>query len=106
MRSGQPRATPIGEAEFRRTLWNASSEPGRPRDQEQPRPDGDGSDGSRDAPTGRSETLDGNGCCYDSHRAQVHDPDDEEDRHQAATAEAAMEAEAQAVPPGRAGVGR
>ena len=56
-----------------------SSEPGCSRDQEQPRPDDDGSDGSRDALTGRCETFDGDGCRHDSHRAQVHDPDDEED---------------------------
>src|SRR5882762_4806283 len=39
-------------------------------------------------------------------RAKVHDPDDQEDRHQTGTAVAAVEAEAQAVSPGRAGVGR
>jgi hypothetical protein len=44
------------------------------------------------------ETFDGDGCRHDNHRAQVHDPDDEEDR-QAGTAVAAVEeAEAQ-VPP-------
>src|SRR5216117_1345970 len=82
----------------------ASSEPGCSRDQKQPCPDDDGSDGSRDALTGRCETFDGDGCRHDSHRAQVHDPDDEEDRCQAGTAVAAVEAEAQAVSPGRAGV--
>ena len=35
---------------------------------------------------------------HGSHRAQVHDPDDEEDRRQAGTTVAAVEAEAQAVP--------
>jgi len=35
---------------------------------------------ARDALTGRCETFDGDGCHYDSHHAQVHDPDDEEDR--------------------------
>jgi hypothetical protein len=41
------------------------------------------------------------------HRAQAHDPDDQEDRHQTTdTAAAAVEPEAQAVLPGRAGVGR
>jgi hypothetical protein len=68
-------------AKFRRTMWDALSEPGCSRDQEQPCPDDDGSDGSRDALTGRCETFDGDGCRHDSHRAQVHDPDDEEDRH-------------------------
>src|SRR5439155_551255 len=43
---------------------------------------------------------------FDGHRAKVHDPDDQEDRHQTGTALAAVEAEAQAVSPGRAGVGR
>ena len=80
---------------------DASSEPGCSRDQEQPCPDDDGPDGSRDALTGRCETFDGDGCRHDSHRAQVHDPDDEKDRRQAGTAVAAVEAEAQAVSPGR-----
>ena len=42
----------------------------------------------------------------DRHRAKVHDPDDQEDHHQTGTAAAAVEAEAQAVSPCRAGVGR
>src|SRR5216117_2576985 len=84
----------------------ASSEPGCSRDQKQPCPDDDGPDGSRDALTGRCETFDGDGCRHDSHRAKVHDPDDQEDRDQTGTALAAVEAEAQAVSPGRAGVGR
>jgi hypothetical protein len=61
-------------------MRDASSEPGCSRDQEQPSPDDDGSDGPRDALTGRCETFDGDGCRHDSHCAQVHDPDDEEDR--------------------------
>src|SRR5438876_9443717 len=61
---------------------------------------------SRDALTGRCETFDGDGCRHDSHRAKVHDPDDQEDRHQTGTAVAAAKSEAQAVSPGRAGVGR
>src|SRR5205823_8740743 len=76
------------------------------RDQKQPCPDGAGPGGSRDALAGRCETLDGDGCRHDSHRAKVHDPDDQEDRHQTGTAAAAVEAEAQAMSPGRAGVGR
>jgi len=44
------------------------------------------------------DAFDGDGCRHDSHRAQVHDPDDEEDRRQAGTTVAAVEAEAQAVP--------
>ena len=66
----------------------------------------DDPDGSRDALTGRCETFDGDGGRHDSHRAKVHDPDDQEDRHQTGAAAAAVEAEAQAVSPGRAGVGR
>jgi hypothetical protein len=93
-------------AKSRRAMRDVSTEPGCSRDQEQPCPDDDGSDGSRDALTGRCETFDGDGCRHDSHRAQVHDPDDEEDRRQAATAVAAVEAEAQAVSPCRAGVRR
>jgi len=85
---------------------DASSEPGCSRDQKQPRPDDDGPDGSRDALTGRCETFGRNGCRHDSHRAKVHDPDEQEDRHQTGTAATAVEAEAQAVSPGRAGVGR
>jgi len=43
---------------------------------------------------------------HDGHRAKVHDPDDQQDRRQTGTAVAAVEAQAQAVSPGRAGVGR
>src|SRR5712692_11585115 len=95
-------------AKFRYTTRHdadASSEPGCSPDQNQPCPDHDGPGGSRDALTGRCETLDGDGGRHDSHRAKVHDPDDQEDRHQTDTAVAAVEAEAQAVSPGRAGVG-
>src|SRR5882762_11062094 len=85
---------------------HASSEPGCSRDQKQPCPDGDGPGASRDALTGRCETLDGDGCRHDGHRAKVHDADDQEDHYQTDTAAAAVQAEAQAVSPGRAGVGR
>src|SRR5882724_3012740 len=90
----------------RRGTTNKSSEPGCSRDQKQPCPDDDGPDGSSDALTSRCETFDGDGRRHDSHRAKVHDPDDQEDRHQTGTALAAMEAEAQTVSPGRARVGR
>src|SRR6266403_3095649 len=103
---GLPSRTLARWVKFRRTMRDASSEPGCSRDQEQPGPDDDGADGSRDALTGRCETFDGDGCRHDSHRAQVHDPDDEEDRGQAGTAVAAVEAETHAVSPGRAGVRR
>ena len=63
-------------------MRDASSEPGCSRDQEQACPDDDGADGSRDALTGRCETFNGDGCRHDSHREQVHDPNDEEDRRQ------------------------
>ena len=43
-------------------MRDASSEPGCSRDQEQPCPDDDGSNGSCDALTGRCETFDGDGC--------------------------------------------
>jgi len=71
-----------------------------------PAPTTTGPDGSRDALTGRCETFDGDGCRHDSHRAKVHDPDDQEDRHQTGTAVAAVESETQAVSSGRARVGR
>ena len=77
-----------------------------PRDQKQPCADGDGPGGSGGALTGRCETLDGDGWRHDSHRAKVHDPDDQEDHHQTGTAVAAVEAEVQTVSPGRASVGR
>ena len=66
----------------------------------------DGSDGSCDALTSRGEMFDGDGCRHDSHRAKIHDPEDQENRHQTATTVAAVETQAQAVSPGRAGVGR
>src|SRR6267154_5534520 len=85
---------------------NASFEPGCAHDQKQSCLDDDGPGGSRDALTGRSETFDGDGCRHDSHRAKIYDPDDQEDRHETDTAVGAVEAEEQAVSPGRAGVGR
>src|SRR5258708_10068175 len=83
-----------------------SSEPRGSRDQEQACRDGDGPGGSRYALTGRCETLDGNGCGHNSHRDEVHDTDGQEDRYQAGAAVAAVEAEAQAVSPGPAGISR
>jgi hypothetical protein len=85
---------------------SASSEPGCSRDEEQARSYGDGSDASREALTGRCETFDRDGCRHHSHRAQVHDTNHEKDCGQAGTAGAAVEAEAQAVSPGRASVRR
>ena len=81
-------------------MRDVSSEPGCSRDQERPCPDDGGSDGSRDALTGRCETFDRHRCRHDSHRAKVHDPDDQEDRHETDTAVDAVEAEAEAVSPG------
>jgi hypothetical protein len=98
-----PRRT-VGEV--RVPAADASSEPGCSRDQKQPCPDDDDADGSRDALTRRCETFNVDGCRHDSHRAKVHDPNDQEDRRQTGTAVAALESEAQAVSPGRAGVGR
>ena len=80
--------------------------PGCPRDPKQCDRNDNRSDGSRDAPTGRGETFGGDGGRYDGHRAQVHDPDDQQDRRQAGAAAAAVEAEAQAMSPGGAGVGQ
>jgi hypothetical protein len=76
---------------------DSSSEPGCARDQKKPCSDDDGPDGSRDALTSQCETFDGDGCRHDSHRAKVHDPDDQEDRQQTGTAAAAVESEAQAA---------
>jgi len=59
----------------------ASSEPGGSRDQKQSCPDGAGSDGSRDALTGRREAFDSDGGRHDRHHEKIHDPDDEKDRH-------------------------
>src|SRR6266516_4653538 len=74
----------------------ASSEPGCSRDQKQPCADDGGPDGSRDALTGRCETFHSNGARHDRHRTKVHDPDDQEDRHEASTALATVESKAQA----------
>jgi len=88
-------ARAVGEIQYTtRHDADASSEHGCSRDQKQPCRDDDGPGDSRDALTGRCETLDGNGCRHDSHRAKVHDPDDQEDCDQADTAVSAVEAEA------------
>ena len=73
--SPRSQARTVGEVQVHDA--DASSEPGCSRDQKQPCPDDDGPDGSRDALTGRCETFDGDGCTHDSHRAKVHDPDDQ-----------------------------
>jgi hypothetical protein len=77
----------------------------RSRDQQQSCHDDNGPDGSRDALTGRCETFDGDACRHDSHRAKVHDPQTQEDRHRTGATLGAVKSEAQAVSPGRAGVG-
>src|SRR3989475_12825282 len=82
-----------------------SPEPGCSRDQKQPCAQRDGPGDSRDPLTGRGKTFDGDGGRDDSHRENVHDPDDQEDGHQTDAALAAVEADAQAMSPGRAGVG-
>jgi hypothetical protein len=84
----------------------ASPEPNGSHDQQQSRPYDDGADRSRNALTCRCKTFDGDGCRHDSHRAKVHDPDDKEDCRQTGTTVVAVKAEAQAVSPGRTGVGR
>ena len=73
-------------------------------DQEQACSDDDKSDGSSDVLTGWGKAFYGDGRCYDSHRAQVHDTENQEDRCQASTTVAAVEAETQAVSPGCAGI--
>lgn len=83
-----------------------SSDPGCPHDQKQPCRDENDPDGSGDALTGGCETFDGDGGRHDRHRTQVHDSETQEDRHQPDIALGAMKAEAQAVSPRRAGVGR
>src|SRR5437016_472608 len=75
-------------------------------DEKQPCPDDDDPDGSRDALAGRCDTFDGDGGRHDSHRASVHDAQDEEDCRQTGTAGSAVESETQAVSPGGACVGR
>jgi hypothetical protein len=88
-------------------VLDASSDPGCSHDQKQPcAHDDHGPNGSPDALTRRCETFDRDGCGHDSHRAEIHDSDDQENRHQAGTALAAVETETQALSPGRAGVGR
>src|SRR5438270_11123849 len=84
----------------------SSPNPCCPLDQKHPCPEGDGPGCSRDALTGRGKTFDGDRGRDDSHPENVHDPDDQEDGHQTDTALAAVEAEAQAISPGRAGIGR
>src|SRR6185436_222249 len=82
-----------------------SSEP-RLGDQKQPRPDRENPEGSRDDLTCGRETLDGDGARDHRHRQEIHDTDDQEDGHQPGAAVAAVKAEAQAMPPGRARIGR
>ena len=50
--------------------------------------------GSGDAVAGRHETFDGDGCRHQSHGQQIHDPDDQEDRHETGAALATVESKA------------
>jgi hypothetical protein len=75
-------------------------------DQKQPCPDRNGPYGPPDALTGRRETFHRNGYCHDSHRAKVHDPNDQEDRHQTHTAAATVQPKAQAVSPSPSNISR
>src|SRR5438132_80635 len=84
----------------------ASCGPGRSRNQKQPYPDEDGSDSPREAFTSRREALDGDGCCHESHRAQIHHTDGKQHCCEAGTAVAAVQAETQAESQGRTGVRR
>src|SRR5262245_35856606 len=77
----------------------------RSRDQEQTRRHGDGSDGPCDALTAWRETLDADGRRDGDHRAQVHDADGEENRHQVSTTASTMESETHTVPPRRGRIG-
>lgn len=88
---------------------NSGLAPGRcgcSRDQKQTCSDRHRTDGSRNALTAGRYTFDGDGGCHDSHCAQIHDARHQQDRHQTDTAPAAMQAEAHALPPSRAGDGR
>jgi hypothetical protein len=53
------------------------AEPGGSGDYEQPRPNGNNPDGSRDTIPARRETLDRGGRRHGSHDAKVHDIDDQ-----------------------------
>ena len=85
-------------------IRSLSCEPRCPYEQQQPSPGDDGSNGLRDARTGRCETFGGDRRCHGGHCAQVHDTDGEEDRGQAGTTADAVETEAHAVSQRRAGV--
>ncbi len=78
-------------------MWDASSESGRSHGQKQTCPDDDGSDGSHDALTRRCETFNVDGCSYDSHRAKIHYPGDQEDHYKIDTTVDAAESVAQVV---------
>ena len=79
---------------------------GRLRDQEQASPDDDDSDDARDALCAWSEALQSNGGGRGSHRAQIHDPENQEDCRQAAAAMDAVKTETQTASRGGAGVRR
>ena len=76
------------------SLVNILNQAGRLRDQEHPSPDDDDSDDARDALCAWSETLQSNGGGRGSHRAQIHDPDDQRDHHQISAAIDTLKAEA------------
>jgi hypothetical protein len=85
-------------------VHGASSDPGCSHNQKQPCRYDEDPYGSRDAHTGRCQTFGSDGCRHDSHRAKVHDADDQQDRYQTGTALTAVEAEAQAMSPSCAGI--
>ena len=65
----------------------------------------EGAEGAGDAFAGWGEALQGDGEGDEGHDAEVHGAKDEEENGVAGAAQFAMQAEAQAVPPGGAGVG-
>ncbi len=81
-----------------------SSEPGSSRGQKQTCSDGHDPDGLRNALTDRCEAFEGDGPRHCSHRAKVHDPHNQQDRYRTGTALITVEADAQAVSPGRGNV--
>ena len=94
------------EAEDSPQILHEISKPNRLPHQDQPSPHRDGSNASRGARTGRCETLERDRDHDDRHRAQLHEPDHEQDRGQAGAGGDAVQAEAQAVAQRRGGVRR
>lgn len=98
--------TKTGKPADRKNRAASLAESDCPHDKKQARTDSNRSDNFGRARSGRGETFSRDGSHDDHHHAQVHHAKNQKDCRQAGATAAAVNAETQAVLPGRADIGR